>query len=251
MAQETVRMLPQEYDPAVPLDQLTPHPANPNEGDIGLLSELLDENGFAGAVLAQKSTGILIDGETRWRTAHAKNQPTLPVLWVDVDDDTRDNLLAEYNESTRRGRNNEQKLYDFLNGLANRPRGLTGTAFNGDDLDSLRARLHAPLVIDNAPTGAEYAETDEEHERRAEAVSGYGDRKQGGALIEMILVFTAEAREEVGRLMDNIRAQIGDKEARASDLVLTALRVHREVLAGDLETAVTLARPEPLGGTDG
>lgn len=137
----SVQQVPQRYEPHVPLDRLTPHPANPNEGDLGLLSELLEENGFAGAVLAQASTGIIIDGEHRWRTALQEGMSGLPVLFLDVDDDARDRLLASMNESNRRGRNDEAKLVALLTGLAQTPRGLAGTAFDGDDLDALIASL--------------------------------------------------------------------------------------------------------------
>jgi site-specific DNA-methyltransferase (adenine-specific) len=135
-------MIPQRYEPHVPLDRLTPHPMNANDGDRGLLSTLLDANGFGGAVLAQESTGLLIDGETRWRTALEKGMTGLPVIWLDVDDDSRDRLLASLNESTRRGRNDEAKLVALLTGLAQTPRGLEGAAFDGDDLDELMAALN-------------------------------------------------------------------------------------------------------------
>jgi 16S rRNA G966 N2-methylase RsmD len=135
-------VIPQRYESHVPLDRLTPHPANPNESDLGLLCDLIDANGFAGAVLAQESTGLLIDGEHRWRTALEKGMTGLPVLWLDVDDDQRDRLLASLNESTRRGRNDEAKLVALLTGLAQTPRGLTGSAFDGDDLDALMASLN-------------------------------------------------------------------------------------------------------------
>jgi hypothetical protein len=134
--------VPQRYDPAVPLDRLTAHPANPNQGDVGLICELLDANGFAGAVLAQESTGILIDGEHRVKAAAAKGMPTLPVIWLDVDDDARDRLLASLNESVRRGVNDEAKLVALLTALAATGRGLAGTAHDGDDLDALIAKLN-------------------------------------------------------------------------------------------------------------
>ena len=52
-------IIPQRYEAHVPLDTLTPHPANPNEADLGLLCELVEANGFAGAVLAQGEHGDL------------------------------------------------------------------------------------------------------------------------------------------------------------------------------------------------
>lgn len=135
-------VIPQRYEAHVPLGRLTPHPANPNEGDAELLRDLIGANGFAGAVLAQESTGVLIDGEHRWRTAAEEGMDGLPVIWLDVDDDTRNRLLASLNESTRRGRNDDVKLEALLTGLAGTPKALEGTAFSGDDLDSLIKRLN-------------------------------------------------------------------------------------------------------------
>jgi ParB/Sulfiredoxin domain len=134
-------VIPQRYEDEVPLAQLHPHPANPNAGDVGLLATLIDANGFATPVLAQEGTGIIIDGEHRWIAAGQRQMRTLPVVWLDVDDDTRDRLLASLNESTRRGRNDEEKLVALLTGLASTPKGLAGTAFDGDDLDELIAGL--------------------------------------------------------------------------------------------------------------
>lgn len=164
-------VIPQRYEPHVPLDRLTPHPANPNDGDLGLLCDLIDANGFAGAVLAQESTGLLIDGEHRWRTALEKGMTGLPVLWLDVDDDSRDRLLASLNESTRRGRNDEAKLVALLTGLAQTERGLTGTAFDGDDLDELMAGLGA----EQGRGGTGHSDPDDVAEPPAEPVTKPGD----------------------------------------------------------------------------
>jgi hypothetical protein len=213
--------VPQEYDPAVPLDRLTPHPANPNHGDRGLVGQLLDANGFAGAVLAQKSTGLLIDGEHRWLAAADKGMTTIPVLWLDVDDDTRDRLLASINESTRAGRNDEAALLALLEGLVATPRGLAGTAFDGDDMDALTARLK-PLIIPDAPTGSQHAETEEEMAAREARIAAYQDRKQSGALVEMILVFSPEEHAEATAHLAAVRETDGDLPAAA--IVLAALR---------------------------
>lgn len=224
-------VVPQEYDPAVPLDRLTPHPANPNQGDQGLIAELLDTNGFVGAVLAQKSTGIMIDGEHRWKVAKRRKMPAIPVMWVDVDDDTRDRFLASLNESGRRGRNDEAALITLLEGLAATPRGLQGAAFDGDDLDTLIAGMNRGLELDGSPTGARYAEEPDAMDERERRIAGYADRKQAGALVEMILVFTADDRAEVGALLDDARKTLGDDELRGADLVLRAVRILGAVLA--------------------
>ena len=94
-----IRMVPQRYEEFVEFSELTPHPANANEGDQGLLAELLRANGYGGAILAQQSSGIIIDGETRMRAAQAMGLTGGPVLWMDVSDDDRDRLLASWNEA--------------------------------------------------------------------------------------------------------------------------------------------------------
>lgn len=242
------KMIRQDYEAEVALERLTPHPANPNQGDTGLLCEVLDANGFAGAVLAQKSTGILIDGETRLNAAKSTGLKTLPVIWCDVDDDTRDRLLAEYNETARRGTNDERKLLALLTGLSGTPLGLTGTGFDGDDVDRLRAQLHAPLVINDAPTGATYSETDEQLASRQEVNSNYRDRKDGGNLIEMILVFSTDERREVGELLDAARSAkgLGD-DWRASDIILQSLRVFTAMAEGNVQKAEAILDAPAVG----
>jgi len=134
-------VIPQRYDPCIPLGRLTEHPANPNQGDEGSVCESLDAHGFYGAVLVQESTGIVFAGNTRLRSARDKGMPGIPGFWCDVDDDTRDRILSVDNEATRKGRNDESKLVALLTGLAQQPRGLEGTGFDGDDLDALIAAM--------------------------------------------------------------------------------------------------------------
>jgi len=131
----------QRYDPCIPLGQLTEHPANPNDGDAGAVCESLDAHGFYGAVLVQEATGIVFAGNTRLRSARSKGMAGIPGFWCDVDDDTRDRILSVDNQSNRVGRNDEAKLVALLTGLAQQPRGLEGTGFDGDDLDALIAAL--------------------------------------------------------------------------------------------------------------
>jgi len=134
----------QRYDPCIPLGDLREHPANPNDGDVGAVCESLDAHGFYGAVLVQESTGIVFAGNTRLRSARDKGMAGIPGFWCQVDDDTRDRILSVDNEATRKGRNDEERLVALLTGLAQQPRGLEGTGFDGEDLDALIATLGGP-----------------------------------------------------------------------------------------------------------
>jgi len=161
----------QRYDPHIPVDQLTEHPANPNEGDAGAVCESLDAHGFYGAVLVQESTGIVFAGNTRLRSARSKGMAGIPGFWCDVDDDTRDRILSVDNEATRKGRNDEARLVALLTGLAQQPRGLEGTGFDGDDLDALIAGLGGPGGGGPGLNG----DPDDVPEPPAEPVSALGD----------------------------------------------------------------------------
>lgn len=220
-----VPMITQTYRAAVPLTDLTPHPANPNEGDVGLVGSLFAFNGFGGAILVQKSTGIIIDGETRWRAAKDKGMKTIPVIFADVDDDTRDRLLASWNEAGRVGRNDETKMLALLTGLRETPLGLDGTAHDGDDIDDLLYKLRG-----------------NEDPEEPEGGSGGGT---GASLVEMVLRFYPEALEEVTHQLDDIRG-LTDPNWSAEDIVLTALRVTNCVLNDQPDQAAQVAKGERM-----
>lgn len=190
-----IRMVPQRYEPLVSLDQLHRHPANPNDGDLGLLCTLLDANGFAGAVMAQESTGILVDGETRLDAAQANGMRGLPVIWLDISDDERDRLLAEWNYSGRMGRDDEAKLIALLQGLATSPGGLAGTGRTGSDLDDLITRLNG-----RQPSGR--TDPDDAPEPPAEPVTRPGDLWLAGP--HRLLCGDATSPADVKRVMDGL-----------------------------------------------
>jgi hypothetical protein len=95
-------------------------------------------------------------------------------------------------------------------------------------------------------SGADWAETPDEQEQRRAAIGEYNDRSQGGALIEMILVFTQADRAEVGKLCDAARRLSGDADARGAELVLRALRVYHRVLSDPELAGVAGQAAEPV-----
>lgn len=148
----TLGFVPQEYDPAVPVESLEPHPRNVNQGDIGAISETMDALGFFGACLVQRSSRRIIAGKHRWLTAKALGGESVPVLWADVDDDTAVRIMLADNRTARLGHDDDQALAALLTDLAQgTDRGLAGTGFDGDALDALLAGLVAGT---NTTTGA-------------------------------------------------------------------------------------------------
>lgn len=214
----------QEYVEGLAIDTITEHPDNYNEGDVGAISESLDEHGFYGAVIVQKSTRFILVGNHRYRAAKLKGAEKIPGFLIDCDDDEAKRIMAVDNRTARLATFDEQKLVDLLTAAAESPRGLAGTGYDGDDLDDLMAALNRPYVPDDPGSDGDYAETPEEAAEREQRTRGYVDRKEGGALVEMILVFSVENRAEVGELLTNARKARNEPDARAADLILEALR---------------------------
>jgi ParB family chromosome partitioning protein len=133
----THRRIPQRYEPAVPLDTLTEHPANPRRGRLPAIRESMEHHGFVGAVYVQESTRRIVAGNHRARTARALGLAAVPVLWLGLDDDQALRVLLVDNRASDQGTYDEELLLSALEDLD----GLAGTCYDPADLAELRAVL--------------------------------------------------------------------------------------------------------------
>lgn len=138
----------QDYDPAVPVDRLTEHPENPRRGDVAAIEASLDAHGFYGAVIAQRSSGRIIAGNHRYRAAVARGAETVPVIWLDVDDDQARRILLVDNRTSDLGGYDDDTLADLLTDLTHTDLGLAGTGWTEADLVDLLAE-EPPRPPDN------------------------------------------------------------------------------------------------------
>lgn len=127
------------------------HERNPNEGDVGAISQSIEANGFVGAILVQRSSGRIVAGNHRYLAARALGMETIPVMWIDVDDTTATRLLLADNRLTRLGHFQEDSLTMLLAELA-QAEALEGSGFDYDDLDLLLARLNDDAEPPPPPT---------------------------------------------------------------------------------------------------
>jgi 16S rRNA G966 N2-methylase RsmD len=125
----------------VPIDSVRPHEDNPNQGDIGAISESIDASGFFGHVLVQSNTGRILAGSHRHAAAKALGASEIPVTFVDVDDERARRIMLADNRTARLGADNPEKLAALLQELASTPEALAGTGYDGDALDELLADL--------------------------------------------------------------------------------------------------------------
>lgn len=120
----------QEYE-LVPVDQLKRHPQNPRRGRVDLIAESVDELGWYGAVIAQKSTGYILAGNHRYEAAVARGFKTVPTIWRDVDDQTALKILLADNKIADEGEYDDATLDAVLSSLDT----LDGTGYGLDALE--------------------------------------------------------------------------------------------------------------------
>lgn len=148
-----------------PVTDLVLHPRNPRMGDVGAIVESIEANGFFGSLVAQVSTSYVLAGNHRLQGAIHCGLDKVPVHWIDVDDETALRILVADNRTSDLAMNDDDVLSDLLREVAVLEEGLTGTGYDGEDLDRLLAdieRNNADLdlsdigdVLDDGLTPAE------------------------------------------------------------------------------------------------
>lgn len=147
------RLVDQQYE-LVRLDQVRPHPDNARIGDLEVIADSVEVNGFYGACLVQRSTGYILAGNHRYLAAQQKGLTEIPVLWADVDLDQARRIMVADNRTADRATYDDSKLLALLEGLALTPERLAGTGFGDSDLAALvpkRELLREPDEIPEPP----------------------------------------------------------------------------------------------------
>ena len=122
------------------IKDLSLHPDNPRQGDIGAIAVSIEQNGWYGTVVAQKSTGHVLAGNHRLQAAQQLGLKEVPVYWVDVDDTTAKKILLADNRTNDLAIYNDDTLSELLTDLSSTG-DLLGTGYDGDDVDQLLADL--------------------------------------------------------------------------------------------------------------
>ena len=175
---------------------LVVHPDNPRQGDIGAIVTSIENNGWFGTLVAQRSTRQVLAGNHRLQAAIALDMQDVPVYWVDVDDAEAKRILLADNRVSDLATWDDTILVSLLESLANDD-ALLGSGYDGDDLDALLydAQLNESslgnLLQDN-PTPTE----------RADVIEAAGIRS-------VIMPFPMETYNEVVGMLAAARTDLG------------------------------------------
>ena len=136
---------------SVPVGTLEPHPENARQGDIGAISESLRVNGMYRPLIVQASSNLILKGNNTWHAVKALGWETVPVVFLDVnDEEARRVLLADNRLADKAGYYNTI-LAEVLIDLDS----LDGTGFNPTDLDDILKDLpqeRDPTAMVGAPS---------------------------------------------------------------------------------------------------
>lgn len=135
----------------VPIEQVHPYENNANNGDVDVVRESIETNGFYGAVIAQAGSGTLIAGHTRYEALLSLGATHIPVIWVKVDDVGAARMRLVDNRSTRLGRDDQGLLLEELQRImeADEALLLVGTGYLEEDMQVLRDLMQEPLDFDD------------------------------------------------------------------------------------------------------
>jgi hypothetical protein len=177
---------------------------------VGVIEESLDQLGFYGAIMLQRSTRLILAGNHRYRVACAKGAPTIPGFWLDLDDDQAARLMAGDNEAGRRGTYDKAKLLALLQPLVMTETGLP-PGFKMATVDDLLAELHPepPDEPDFPPPST--GSNDESDPDRADRLRGPGGQSmESRGIRDVILVLPNADADQLAEHIKALRGLWGD-----------------------------------------
>jgi ParB-like chromosome segregation protein Spo0J len=122
----------------VEIDQVTNHPDNPRDGDVGAIITSISQNGWYGALIVQKSTNFVLVGNHRLMAIRQLGWMQVPVIFLDVDDRRARNIMLADNKVSDKADYNEDALAALLSAAA-ADGDLLATGYDQDDVDALIA----------------------------------------------------------------------------------------------------------------
>jgi ParB-like chromosome segregation protein Spo0J len=191
------------WAPLVPIDAVTEHPKNPNQGDDRLLERLVRRHGFRGEVEVQAETGYVVAGNTRLRVMRALGAESIPALVRPMTDrEARERLLSD-NRARDLALYDDRMLVGVLQSISD-DGDILGSGYDDSDLARLLGSLDTTV---NAREAGKTAE--ERHENFI-----------GSAIRQLILVMGVPEFERAVAILAVARERL---DAHSNSEVILAL----------------------------
>ena len=126
----------------VAIDDLTPHPDNVRQGDVGAISESLEFHGQYRTIVVSADTMHVLAGNHTWKAMKALGHDRIAVhLIPGLTPEEELRIMLADNATTDKATNDDAALTELLMELAASSQHLSGTGFDRDDLDALISQL--------------------------------------------------------------------------------------------------------------
>lgn len=194
-----MRVIKQEFDPAISIITLQEHPQNPRRGDSRAVAASVEATGFYGAVLVQRSTKRIIAGHTRLSVARSAGAETVPGFWLDVTDDEAARILLADNRTSDLAFYDDAALADLLSQMVDDGQDLFGTGYDDAAFQMLldQTKTQTDDFIGNVRMGPTTSDRSELREQR------------GVDIRSIILPYSVEMFDQVVEAMSALRSARG------------------------------------------
>lgn len=207
----------------IPLDNLTRYPGNARRGNVDEIRRSIRRHGQYRAIVV-RDTGaglVILAGNHTADALHAEGTAAARCEVITCSDDEARRIVVADNRMTELGTYDNEALAAILTGLDG---DYDGVGWYADDVDDLLAQMGALPEIPAGPTGARWAEPDEQIAERQLRVDNYQPRVPQGTG-EVFLIFPLNEREEFTDLIGRVRVRDG-KDLKSSTIVLAAMRAY-------------------------
>jgi hypothetical protein len=187
-------------------EELRKWPGNPRRGDASRIRESIQVHGVYKPLLVRKGTGEILAGNNVYAEAIKLGIREFDVIYKDVDDETARKIVLVDNRSSDDGSYDPELLREILGELDD----YAGTGYYDDEISGILGvpeDWDEPLILDEVPTGADWAELPQQTEARAERQAAQKPSAVKGTR-EIMLVYTAEEHEEIIRLLDLLKGRM-------------------------------------------
>jgi ParB/Sulfiredoxin domain len=203
----------------LPLAELRRYPGNARRGDTAEIRKSVRRHGQYRPIVVRQHDHrfTILAGNHTADAMELEGHTSARCEIIRCTDDEAQRINLADNKIAALGTDDPEALLALVGSLEE---DLTGTGYDLDDVDDLVAATGRVPVMAPGPTGARYAESDEELAERAAKIAAY-QPALGQGQVEIILVMTITERDEFMDLIKRVRKRDGD--APAGEIVVAAL----------------------------